>query len=75
MSHNLDHLCEVMHDAYEKAATVEGWKTQGASRKPWSDVPEANKATMREAVRALLLELQPQPAARPAHPDTMIGRK
>jgi hypothetical protein len=43
-----------MHDAYEEAAQVTGWETQERSRVPWSDVPEANKATMREAVRALL---------------------
>jgi len=42
-----------MHDAYEKAAVGAGWETQQASRKPWADVPEANKATMRAAVEAL----------------------
>lgn len=46
--------CEVMHDAYERAAVGAGWETNPASRKPWSDVPEANKATMRAAVSALL---------------------
>lgn len=50
----LETACEVLHDAYEKAAIGEGWKTQIASRKPWTDVPEANKATMRAAVGALL---------------------
>ena len=54
-------LCEVMHDAYEEAAKSEGWETQVQSRKPWSDVPEANKATMRVAVRALLDELTATP--------------
>jgi hypothetical protein len=43
-----------MHDAYEKAAVGAGWETQAASRKPWADVPEANKETMRAAVAALL---------------------
>lgn len=46
--------CEVMHDAYEAAAVGAGWETQERSRKPWSEVPEANKATMRAAVSALL---------------------
>lgn len=46
--------CEVMHDAYEKAAVGAGWETNPASRKPWADVPEANKATMRAAVGAVL---------------------
>lgn len=50
-------LCEVMHDAYEAAAATAGWETQERSRKPWADVPEANKATMRVAVRALLAAL------------------
>ena len=49
----IEHLCEVMHDAYEAAAVQEGWETQERSRKPWSEVPEANKATMRVAVLAL----------------------
>jgi hypothetical protein len=43
-----------MHDAYEQAALGAGWETNPASRKPWADVPEANKATMRAAVIALL---------------------
>ncbi|WP_088312394.1 hypothetical protein [Kineosporia sp. R_H_3] len=47
-------LCEVMHDAYEAAAVTAGWETQERSRKPWAEVPEANKATMRAAVTAVL---------------------
>lgn len=50
--------CELMHDAYEQAAVGEGWDTNPASRVPWSDVPDANKATMRAAVRALLVAMQ-----------------
>lgn len=57
-SGQIEHLCEVMHDAYEKAAAGNGWETQQASRKPWADVPEANKATMRAAVAALLDDLR-----------------
>lgn len=53
----LDQLCEVMHDAYERAAIGAGWETQEVSRKPWANVPEANKATMRVAVSALLQEV------------------
>lgn len=49
----LEEACEVMHDAYERAAAGAGWETQAASRKPWADVPEANKVTMRAAVMAL----------------------
>lgn len=50
----VEEACEVMHDAYETAAAREGWETQERSRKLWTDVPEANKATMRAAVAALL---------------------
>lgn len=50
----IEHYCELMHDAYEQAAVGTGWETQQASRKLWPDVPEANKATMRVAVAALL---------------------
>lgn len=50
----VERYCEVMHDAYEAAALGAGWETQERSRKPWADVPEANKRTMRAAVRALL---------------------
>lgn len=50
----VEEACEVMHDAYERAAIGAGWETQAASRKPWADVPEANKITMRAAVGALL---------------------
>lgn len=50
----IEQACEVMHDAYEAAAVGAGWETQQQSRKPWADVPEANKVTMRAAVAALL---------------------
>jgi hypothetical protein len=58
MSDLVETACEVMHDAYEKAATGAGWETNPASRKPWADVPEANKVTMRAAVSALLAFLE-----------------
>ena len=50
-------VCESMHDAYERAATENGWETQERSRKPWADVPDANKATMRVAVDAAVAAL------------------
>ena len=50
----LEECCKIMHDAYENAAATLGWTTNVASRKPWADVPEANKATMLVAVAALL---------------------
>ena len=51
---HIEQACEVMHDAYEKAAVGTGWETNLASRKPWAMVPESNKATMRASVSALL---------------------
>lgn len=51
---DVEAACEVMHDAYEAAAAGAGWETNPESRKPWAEVPEANKETMRAAVRALL---------------------
>jgi hypothetical protein len=54
----VERACEVMHDAYERAAVGAGWETNVQSRKPWADVPEANKATMRAAVSALLDHLR-----------------
>ena len=54
LSEAVEAACKVMHNAYETAAVGAGWETQQASRKPWTDVPEANKATMRVAVAALI---------------------
>lgn len=42
--------CEALHDHYEAAAVEVGWETQDRSRKPWADVPEANRRTMMIAV-------------------------
>jgi hypothetical protein len=50
----IEAACEVMHAAYETAARSTGWETQEKSRKPWSEVPATNKATMRIAVSELL---------------------
>jgi hypothetical protein len=58
-----DSLCEIMHDAYEAAAAGSGWVTNPASRKPWADVPEANKAATWAAVSALVAAVRAQIAA------------
>lgn len=50
----IEAAAEASHDAYEHAALRHGWETQERSRKPWADVPEENKATVREATRAAL---------------------
>lgn len=56
----VDEACQVLHNAYEEAALVYKWETQARSRKPWSEVPEANKATMRAAMLALFDWLEKQ---------------
>lgn len=61
--------CVVMHDAYEAAALEAGWATQERSRVPWAEVPEANKATMRAAVTALLVHLAELQAHRVPDPS------
>lgn len=67
----VEQACEVMHDAYERAAVIHAWETNPASRhQDWADVPEANKATMRDAVRALLRwQLAALPYLAPAGPE------
>ncbi|WP_285600055.1 hypothetical protein [Kineosporia sp. NBRC 101731] len=56
-AYEIETACIVMHDAYEAAAAESGWEAQEASRKPWEQVPESNKATMRKAVTALMQHL------------------
>lgn len=52
-----DVLCQKLHDAYEQEALNHGWKTQEKSRVSWFDLPEANKNTMRGAMRVVLDEI------------------
>ena len=53
----LERLCEEMHDRYEAAAAEANWQTNPLSRKPWADVPEANKITMRAAIGPIADEI------------------
>jgi hypothetical protein len=62
---DVETICERLHDAYEAAAVEQGWETQAKSRKPWADVPEANKATMRAAVSAAIVPLLPPTTTEP----------
>ena len=57
--------CIAAHDAYEAAAKESGWATNLQSRKPWVEVPEANKAAMRAGIGAALAlpAVQPDAAA------------
>lgn len=54
---NIEKLCIIAHNAYERTATEVGWITQAGSRRYWPEVPEANKQTMRGALRAVLYYL------------------
>lgn len=63
MADRVERACEVMHDAYERAAVGAGWETNPASLKPWADVPEANKVAMRAAVSALMAGWDAEQAA------------
>jgi len=54
----LDTLASVVHDTYEAAAARTGWQTNPASRRPWADVPEANRTATRAAIRAALDHLR-----------------
>ena len=57
----LEEACIAAHDAYEAAAHEAGWATNPQSRKPWAEVPEANKAAMRAGIGAALALIE-QPA-------------
>lgn len=71
----VEEACVVMHDAYEAAAISAGWKTNRESRKPWASVPDANKVTMRAAMRALYewLELDAKDRTIREQAETLAG--
>jgi len=50
----LEEACIAAHNAYEQAAHEAGWITNLQSRKPWADVPEANKIAMRAGIAAAI---------------------
>lgn len=50
----LEAACVAAHNAYEAAAHEAGWTTNTQSRKPWAEVPEANKVAMRAGIGAAL---------------------
>jgi len=58
----LEVACIAAHDAYEAAAHAAGWATNPQSRKPWAEVPEANKVAMRAGIGAALALID-----KPAH--------
>lgn len=50
----LEAACIAAHNAYEAAAHEAGWITNTQSRKPWVEVPEANKIAMRAGIGAAI---------------------
>jgi len=50
----LEAACIAAHNAYEQAAHEAGWVTNTQSRKPWADVPEANKIATRAGIAAAI---------------------
>jgi hypothetical protein len=50
---NQERRARALHEAYEKAAKEEGWKTQESCRVDFDDLPEANRRTMLKAVDAI----------------------
>lgn len=62
----IDAVARTFHELYERLAPEHGYKTREASRKPWADVPDNNKALMRAVVGELLRE----GIISPPHPRT-----
>lgn len=55
----IEYLCALQHKVYEEQALLEGWEThRDIPGSDWRGVPEANKATMRASMAAVLDELQ-----------------
>jgi hypothetical protein len=50
---SVEELCIISHDAYEREALRVGWRTQDACKKPWDDLPNANKDAMRASISAV----------------------
>lgn len=66
----VDAIAEAFHEAYERKAPDVGYATREASRRPWKDVPHANKVLMRATVVELLSAgvIAPGDAVRPTPP-------
>lgn len=53
-----EELAELFHDIYEQLAPQYGYRTREASAKPWSEVPEQNRALMIATCAHVLGELE-----------------
>jgi hypothetical protein len=51
---SVEEIAAALHEEYEEAAVENGYETRPESRVPWEQVPEANRATMLAAIKALL---------------------
>ena len=49
-----DEIARRFHEAYERLAPSHSYETRTESAVPWEQVPEKNRALMRDVVRALM---------------------
>lgn len=66
----VDAIARAFHEAYERKAPTVGYATREESRRPWPDVPHANKVLMRATVVELLAAgvIAPGCSLRPSDP-------
>ena len=50
----VERIARAFHESYEEFAIGFGWKTQEASKRPWEEIPEANRQVMLATVEDLL---------------------
>lgn len=51
-----EQIARRFHDTYEHLAPYHGYETRESSRRPWADVPKANRELMIATVAQLLRE-------------------
>ncbi|NML55410.1 hypothetical protein HHL19_16705 [Streptomyces sp. R302] len=56
MARSAEEIAQQFHEAYEDLAPSHGYETREASRKPWPEVPEANRSLMVAVIDRLLSE-------------------
>jgi hypothetical protein len=61
-----EELARFFHEEYERLAPLFGWETQFISRKPYEEVPEANRLLMEAVCGSVLTKLFPDRLAGPA---------
>ena len=58
-----ERLAQAFHEAYERLAPSFGYETRKASAKPWSEVPENNRALMTAVCAEMLDRLRSSPVS------------